>query len=389
MILFFKALVRGHDRGGPGGRVVHVHPYVDRRPVRHHGAPPVMSFRSGASRPADFRGYMAARQPVGITLAEFGPGSETWALVGMYARQGGQIFIDSGAFKAFTQGEAVDWDRVMSRYAELAALAPHGMHFVAPDIIGDQGASLSLLSRYREGVRGLIASGHDVLVPIQRGARSPYDAWREAVAILGTADFSVAIPANKVAFGEADFASLFGGEHKPPRAHLLGVAGDKARLGAMVKAIHTRAPRVLVTSDANRLRAKIGEGRAIARELPAAREEAAADVWNAGPLDITELVGHVAHMPQWLRPDQVRHLAASMGVTDPGEVARWEAAHQSEGLAELLDEADADGRMTEFAVRELFADRVKQAVRSDARARAIAADEARAGAQHDLFGSAA
>lgn len=52
------------------------------------------------------------------------------------------------------------------------------LHIVAPDVIGDQAASLALLAQHRGIVREIIAAGHDVLVPVQRGAMTPYQAWR-------------------------------------------------------------------------------------------------------------------------------------------------------------------------------------------------------------------
>lgn len=408
-VLFFKAQVAGgtagdllampvtvaaHTRGD--GSVVQAYTAVRHvaapAPKPGHGAPPVTSFRSGASAPADFRGYMLANKPVGVSLAEIGPRSATWPMIASYAKAGGQVFVDSGAFPTFTKNlPPVDFDRVLEMYRQLADAAGAGrLHLVMPDVIGDQVATFSILDRYRDQVRDLIDRGHDALVAVQKGDMPPYDAWRTTVGILGTDNFTVAVPSNEVAFDLDDVANLFGGPEKPKRVHLLGIAGNAEKLGRLVKAIHTRAPDCIITSDANRLRAKVGEGRAVTEETARQVKRLGEDQWNGGiegmrAFDITELMGRVAYDTNWLRPDQVRQLAADLGVTDPAEQRKWVAAHRSDGLAELLDEVDSDGRMTEHAVRSMFKKGAEQAVRSAARSTAIATDENRETAQQDLF----
>lgn len=256
-VLFLKAHVDGYARGN-----VYVAPY--------ERTPPVISFRSGASAPADFRGYVMAGHPVGVSLAEFGPGSATWDMVAGYAARGGKVFVDTGAFTSFTKGQPVDWDRTVELQQRLARDAgPRArLHFVAPDVVGDQAASLALLARYRADMRRLIDAGHDVLVPIQRGALKPYDAWRAAADILGTDRFTAAVPSNKVAFSREELAELFDGPIKPPSVHFLGVAGNKAKLAALAAVVHRRHPLAQVTSDANRIRAMTGKGRAVTEETP-------------------------------------------------------------------------------------------------------------------------
>ncbi|CAB4137661.1 hypothetical protein UFOVP326_49 [uncultured Caudovirales phage] len=379
-----KAHVTGHVRGRS-----FVRPHE--RQVQH-GAPPVMSFRSGATRPADLRGYIEAGVPVGIALGELTPDGPVWGMLVRYARAGGQVFVDTGAFTAFTQGRPVDWPAVLDMQSRLAREVPGGgLHFVAPDLVGDQAGSLALLAQHRDRIAEWRALGHDVLVPIQRGQLRPYEAWQAAVRALGSADFSCAIPSNKVAFDQKDIRDLFGGPVKPARAHLLGVAADQAKLGAMVRDIHALSPRTIITSDANRIRAKVGEGRPITEGQRRMARELGEDVWNGAPgveeFDETELLAKVAHDTGWLRPDQVRELAAAVGVTAPRAQDAWVAAHNVDGLADLLDEWDPDGRATLHAVRAMFRGVAERAVSSAARSGAIAADELREGAQRDLFGS--
>lgn len=267
MILLLKAEIPAYDRHEADGKIVHVNAHFTRAPSAKPTTPPVISFRSGASAPNILRGYVVAGVPVGISLAEMGPDSASWDIAAGYAARGGKVFVDSGAFTAFTKGKPVDWDRVISLYQQMSADAPGArLHLVAPDVVGDQDASLKLLSQYREPLRKLIDQGHDLLVPVQKGLLPPYHAWREAAGMLGTDDFTPSVPSNKVAFSPEDLANLFDGPDKPKRVHLLGIAGDRKRLAELTAVIHSRSPTTVITTDANRLRAQVGEGRVLTVE---------------------------------------------------------------------------------------------------------------------------
>ena len=231
--LFLKAHVAGYTRGD--GVVVRAH-------ERH--TPPVVS------------------------LTEMNPGTAPWDMMIEYARRGGRVFVDTGAFPAFTRGIPVDWDRNQRLVRQLIAQAPGTrFHIVMPDIIGDQTASLNLLARNAGYVRHVIAAGHDALVPIQKGGLAPYDAFAEAVQIIGTDDFTAAVPSNRAAFSNADLSNLMGGPIKPRRVHFLGVAAI----------VHRASPTTVVTSDANRLRAKVGQG----QPLTVGRQRAIEQLDNA------------------------------------------------------------------------------------------------------------
>ena len=265
--LFLKAHVAGYTRGD--GVVVRAH-------ERH--TPPVVSFSSGASAPAIMRGYIVAGAPLGVSLTEMNPGSAPWDMMIEYARRGGQVFVDTGAFPAFTRGIPVDWDRNQRLVRQLIAQAPGTrFHIVMPDIIGDQTASLNLLARNAGYVRHVIAAGHDALVPIQKGGLAPYDAFAEAVQIIGTDDFTAAVPSNRAAFSNADLSNLMGGQIKPRRVHFLGVAGNKVKLAELAAIVHRASPTTVVTSDANRLRAKVGQG----QPLTVGRQRAIEQLDNA------------------------------------------------------------------------------------------------------------
>ncbi len=262
-MILLKALIPAHDRHLPDGRPVPVRAYTRRSaPAAAHATPPVVSYSSGASSRAHLEGYIHAGSPVGVSLTEFADGSPTWDMVVNYARAGGAVFVDSGAFPAFTKGQAVDWDRHADLVAKLCDDAAGGrLHVMMPDVIGDQDASMRLLQQRRGQVLDVIAGDHDALVAIQRGQLSPRDCWRKAASILGTRDFTAAVPSNKAAFTPADVADLMRGPDRPDRVHFLGVAGNLRKLAALAAIVHQAHPGCVVTSDANRIRAKVGEGR--------------------------------------------------------------------------------------------------------------------------------
>lgn len=269
LLLLRKALVPGHTRHTADGRPVTVRPYVTRTPPAHGAPPTVTSYRSGASAPNIMRGYIVGGTPFGVSLAELSPGSTSWDMMIGYAQRGGRVFVDSGAFTSFTKGQPTNWPKLVAIWRRLAQEARGTrMAVVGPDVIGDQAASLRLLAEHRDVVLEMIAAGLDVLIPVQKGDMPPYHAWREAVRILGTADFTASVPSNAAAFTPADLADLFDGPEKPARVHLLGIAGNTKRLAPLLHVVQSRSPATTITTDANRLRAQVGQGRPVTDARP-------------------------------------------------------------------------------------------------------------------------
>jgi len=56
---------------------------------------------------------------------------------------------------------------------------------------------------------------------------------------------------------------LMSGEDKPWRVHLLGIAANRKRLDPLLTVIWEGSPCTLVTTDAARIRAQVGQGRPI------------------------------------------------------------------------------------------------------------------------------
>lgn len=294
VVLFLKAQhVKGHVRGAR---------YISPYERSGRSGQPIMSYRSGASAPNIIRGYIGSNTPLGVSLAELTHRGPAWDMMVGYAQRGGEVFVDSGAFSAFTQGHKMDWAKVAQTYRDLIHDAPGArMHIVMPDVVGDQAASLRLLAEHVGLVHEVMAAGHDPLVPVQKGELRPYDAWRAAVDTIGSDDFTVSIPSNAAAFSPADLANLMDGPHKPARIHLLGVAGNRKKLGELVRVIHSRSPATRITSDAVLLRAQVGQGR------PVTEERAKAAAWLkdafASLLDDPEKRAlFLAHADEIIRP---------------------------------------------------------------------------------------
>lgn len=96
-----------------------------------------------------------------------------------YANQGGQVFIDSGAYTAFKKGREIDWDKVQFQYNEMiTSVEPENREnvtVVAPDIVGDHEATIELHDELRRrGVdfQKILDSGAQVIIPVQQGGHN-------------------------------------------------------------------------------------------------------------------------------------------------------------------------------------------------------------------------
>lgn len=293
--------------GGPAARA------LAERVVAEAGG--VVVYRSGMSSKSDFIGVAGAFVPVGVVIGEVS--ARVMGLMVEYNLAGGLIFVDSGAFPAFRRNESVDFDRVLDRYDELLARVarPENLALVMTDIVGDQPGTLELLGRYRARVRAFIESGADVLVPLQKGALTLAEAYRETVRVLGDDRFRVALPSNEAAVTEEELLAFLE-EVRPGRIHLLGVARHR-RFGPLVEKIRAASPETHVSSDANHLRAIVGEGRPLTRAVATRVAERANDILydgcaELGLVDETVYVYNILNEPQYLSEAAAARLADAL-----------------------------------------------------------------------------
>jgi len=249
-------------------------------------APDVITFRSGnQTSPTDIAGYIRAGKAVGV-VAFANPKVRAQAVE--YAQHGGPVFVDSGAFghTVVENGVArstLDFDAVLDYYIELLVdigeahagnvwvVAPD----VAPAMVDGQMRTFpqetrDLQKQYRARVQALIDTGANVIAPVQ------VDESRFVADVIDTvADFpgaQLGLPGNKgavpvdvLAEAMAALTTTHLGEDFRG-VHFLGV-GDvgtaKAKLQYYVDTVRADFPDALITSDATRTTAMIGEGRVL------------------------------------------------------------------------------------------------------------------------------
>lgn len=216
-------------------------------------------FASGCGRPAIFAGFANAGIPIGIDVSD--TSARVLGMAAAYTRRGGRVFVDSGAFTAFTKGRVVDFDEVFDRYDRLVAEgSPRNLFLVLPDRIGDQSASLELLRAWSTRIRSLISAGANCLVPIQKGSRTMAEYWKLATDLLGTDELVASIP-SKAAAVSPEEAIGFVAEARPSRVHMLGIGQGTPAKRARIADLEALG--ASVTTDSNKLRANVGQGRAI------------------------------------------------------------------------------------------------------------------------------
>lgn len=226
-----------------------------------------LAFRSGMSRSKDFWAAADAGVPIGVVAGELG---FAMRLIGIprFLKNGGSLFIDSGAFSEIRTGIAPDFDDVMSLYESICDSADSynfsmsQLFVVAPDKVGDQLATLARLRQYADRLRALIEAGCMVIVPIQRGVMPASLMLDQVAAILGSRDFVAGIPSNKEAMSIAECGTL-----KHQRFHILGRVQMNLEQAARLQALATLTPAASITADANWLRGRIFEVSAVAQAV--------------------------------------------------------------------------------------------------------------------------
>lgn len=229
-------------------------------------------YASGVLSPAIFEGYRRAGSPVCVVASEMGSPAMDRAIA--YAKAGGQILVDSGAFIWKDAPEAMSWDRVVSNYRALAAAATERLSFVLPDQVGSQEGSLEALSKFGPSILEAIGPGHDALLPIQTGLLSPAEFVHLASEHLTRPFDGVAIPSHAAAFPPADLRLLAELPASiPQRVHFLGISRNSKALRERVWFLKEAWQGAMISCDACLHRAQVGTGKLITEVRRAALEE--------------------------------------------------------------------------------------------------------------------
>jgi hypothetical protein len=310
----------------------------------------VTYFRSGASRPADFKGFADARVPVGVTATELSGPVRTHVVT--YLNDGGQVFVDSGAFAAL-KGKAVDFDKVVAHYEALAAATTNkgGLHVVAPDVIGNDAQTALVQARYADRLRALVDAGVNVVVPVQKGRNTLATSIRNAQRLVPGA--TIGIPSNAEAFAPRDVATALRelGDQRPAAVHLLGLGEQNPGFDAAVAAIRAAAPGIQISSDSNRLASMFSKGRpdqVEAKRRTGERVENKVDTQH--DVDTTELWGELGRGAlDAFSAGELERLAKTVGATVP-ELRRSAAKSEEhwKGFIELW-ELSLDQTIAEIA----------------------------------------
>lgn len=277
--IFGLARVRAHRRRGPHGAAVVVREHIRRTTPAEHEQMPlfppgrphtpawagVIDFASGSNHAGEIRGLFEAKHAIGLAAPEVNAAAER-ELVRL-AGTGRPVFIDSGAFSevAFGPNGPVDvrpltdddWHDRLSLYERLARTLGRQLYVVAPDKVGDQQATLARMSRYRHEIEQIKMFGAHILAPIQKGSMSMADFDRAVEATLGHGDYVRAIPMKKDATTLDDLVAFLQ-ERRPRRVHLLGLGSASRSADAVLKAVKTAVPGIVITMDSNKIVAKAG-----------------------------------------------------------------------------------------------------------------------------------
>ena len=216
-------------------------------------------FRSGCSRVGDMRAAIRAGVAVGVSMVDLS--ATVIAQVAGYLRDGGQVFVDTGAFGAFRKGRPLgdaEFSRHLSVCLELARMArPGSLHVVSPDVVGDQDATVALLSAYAPRLTEVAAAGATVIVPLQQGRLALAEFLSLAQRILAPAAICAGLPSNAAAL-TTDDTLAFIRSARPAMAHFLGAARNR-RFQAMLADARAISPDTRFTYDAAVLRGICGD----------------------------------------------------------------------------------------------------------------------------------
>jgi len=222
-----------------------------------------LAFHSGMSAKSDLRAAVEEGVPVGVvaTLLDV---SKTILVLPRHLDTGAAVFIDSGAFAAFQKGCTVDWAKVFRVYESVLGMTdrPRGLSIVAPDVIGDQLATLALWRVHADRVRAWITGGARVIVPLQRGAFTAGMMLNHAKDIFRTDRFCAGIPSNLEAMSVSDCSTLHHHDF-----HVLGRVILTNELTAKLEALVENNPDAIYTADANWMRSRIRQISSAAKAL--------------------------------------------------------------------------------------------------------------------------
>lgn len=224
----------------------------------------VRRYFSGVLSPAIWEGHRRAAAPVCVAASECGgPALER---ICAYAASGGDILLDSGAFVYRDSPEKMPWTKVMTVYRRVLDAATRPLTVIAPDVVGDQQATLEVLRTHGATVAALCAGKHRILLPVQRGPISVPLFVKAALQALDTIPDGLAIPCKASAFPASELAALKRVDPRiPRRLHFLGISQRVKELAERVRIVRAFWLHAEISCDAVEFRAQVGQNKPITR----------------------------------------------------------------------------------------------------------------------------
>jgi diguanylate cyclase (GGDEF)-like protein len=252
-------------------------------PAKPAGPIAVRVFASGMSRVGDLSEAFAQGNHVGVDAGQLSANAVEAIAKGVVDTQS-NVFVDSGAFSLFRanlraqkqhlplfddiapEWKALDFGQVLARYNDIIAAvarldqddngASRRLHFVMPDVVGSQEASLEALREHVEEVTDLDLATNRIF-PLQAGAKSLLEMYDEIAKILGRGDIVVGIPSNAEAAPNDQVEELLRERgDEITGVHFLG-AGSEKTLAPRMKAVIAAGYDGEVSGDSNILRSKL------------------------------------------------------------------------------------------------------------------------------------
>lgn len=305
-------------------------------------------FCSGATRPAEIDGLLSIAHPIGVVATEAsGPCLVTLAQL---SYKGYPIFVDSGAYglqqKASsigTPGQDLDFEKVFRVYELLvrnasSARPANHLWFVMPDVVGNQRATLAVLTRYRQRIKCLLAAGAELIVPLQAGGKDALPlpaAVDELFELLGSRRVRLGIPsANARALKALPNEQLAQVRHD--RFHILGMATMGPAFSARVSAIAQQNCGMKVSADAVLFRKDTATLAQLSEQY---RPWIEASTVLTDYIDDTEVLGDMWQSGVGLGERQVRDIARMVHCDEKHLLKTWRQAQagDSDSWTAMLD----------------------------------------------------